>query len=41
MDTGAAGHIMLAEMFSLVKLDRRSTTQKFVAANGRKDQTLV
>ena len=34
MDTGAAGHVMLAEMFPRVKLDRTSTTKKFVAASG-------
>ena len=38
MDTGAAGHVMLAEMFPRVKLDRTSTTKKFVATNGEKDQ---
>ena len=36
MDTGAAGHVMLTEMFPRVKLDRTSTTKKFVAANGEK-----
>ena len=34
MDRGAARHVMLAEMFPRVKLDRASTTKKFVAANG-------
>ena len=34
MDTGAAGHVMSAEMFPRVKLDRTSTTKKFVAAHG-------
>ena len=34
MDTGAAGHVTLAEMFPRVKLDRTSTTKKLVAANG-------
>ena len=34
MDTGAAGHVMLAEMLPGVKLDRTSTTKKFVAASG-------
>ena len=34
MDTGAAGHVMPAEMFSRVKLDRTSATKKCVAANG-------
>ena len=32
-DTGAGGHVMLAEMFPRVKLDRTSTTKKIVAAN--------
>ena len=32
METGAAGHVMPAEMFLRVKLDRTSTTNKFVAA---------
>ena len=27
-DTGVAGHVMLAEMFPRVKLDRTSTTNK-------------
>ena len=34
MDTRSAGHIMLAEMFPRVKLDRTSTIEKFVAAIG-------
>ena len=34
MDTGAAGHVTLAEMFPRVKLDRTSATKKFLAANG-------
>ena len=40
MDTGAAGHVMLAEMFPRVKLDRTNTTKKFVAANGEKTKDL-
>ena len=28
MDTGAAGHVMLAEMFPRVELDRTSTAKK-------------
>ena len=40
MDTGAAGHVMLAEMFPRVELDRTSTTKKFVAANGEKIKDL-
>ena len=31
-DTGAAGHVMPAEMFPRVKLDRTSATKKLVAA---------
>ena len=33
-ETGAAGHVMPAERFPRVKLDRTSATKKFVAANG-------
>ena len=40
MDTGAAGHVMPAEMFPRVKLDRTSTTKKFVAANGDRINTM-
>ena len=40
MDTGAAGHVMPAEMFPRVKLDRTSTTKKFVAANGERIKDL-
>ena len=40
MDTGAAGHVMLAEMFPRVRLYRTSTTKKFVAANGEKIKDL-
>ena len=38
MDTGTAGHVMLVERFSRVKLDRTITTKKFVAANGEKSK---
>ena len=34
METGSAGHVMPAEMFPRVKLDRTSTIKKFLAANG-------
>ena len=34
MDTGAAGHVVLAEMFPRVDLERTSTTKKFAAAEG-------
>ena len=40
MDTGAAGHVMPAEMFSRVKLDRTSTIKKLVAVNGEKIEDL-
>ena len=40
MYTGAAGHVMPSETFSRVKLDRTSTTKKFVAANGEKIKDL-
>ena len=40
MDTGAAGHVMQAEMFPRVKLDRTNAAKKFVAAKWRKDQRL-
>ena len=34
MDTGAAGHVMPETMFPNVKLERRTSPKKFVAANG-------
>ena len=40
MDTETAGHVMPSETFSRVKLDRTSTTKKFVAANGEKIKDL-
>ena len=40
MDTGAAGHVMLAKMFPRVKLDRTSAPKKFVAANGERIKDL-
>ena len=40
MDTGAAGHVVLAEMFPRVKLDRTTAPKKFVAANGEKIKDL-
>ena len=36
MDTGAAGHVMPAEMCPRVKLDRTSATKKVVAASGER-----
>ena len=38
MDTGAAGHVMRAEMFPRVKLDRTTKTKKFVAANEENEE---
>ena len=40
VDTGSAGHVMPAEMFPRVKLDRTSTTKRFVAANGERIKDL-
>ena len=34
MDSGAAGHVMSETMFPRVKLERRTSPKKFVAANG-------
>ena len=39
-DSGAAGHVMSAEMFRRVKLDRTSGTKTFVAANGERIKDL-
>ena len=33
MDSGAAGHVMLQAMFPRVKLERKTSPKKFVAAN--------
>ena len=40
MGTGAAGHVMLAEIFLRVQLARTNTTKKFVAANGERIKDL-
>ena len=40
VDTGATGHVMQAEMFLRVKLDRTTKTKKFVAANGERIKDL-
>ena len=40
MDTGAAGHVVLAEMFPRVKLDRTNTNKEIRCSNWRKDQRL-
>ena len=34
MDSGAAGHVMPETMFPHVKLDRKTSLKKFVAASG-------
>ena len=34
MDSGAAGHVMPETMFPRVKIERKTTPKKFVAANG-------
>ena len=41
MGTEAAGPVMPAQMFPRVKLDRTTTTKKFIAANGDKSKTWV
>ena len=41
LDTGAAGHVMPAEMFPRVKLDRTSLTKKFGAAMEKGPKTWV
>ena len=40
MDSGAAGHVMLEAMFPRVKLERKTTPKKFVAANGEQIKDL-
>ena len=40
MGSGTAGHVMPAEMFPRVKLDRTSATKKFVAATGERIKEL-
>ena len=40
MDTGAAGHVMPETMFPRVKLERRTSPKKFVAANGEQIKDL-
>ena len=34
MDSGAAGHVMPEKKFPCVKLERKKSPKKFVAANG-------
>ena len=40
MDSGAAGHVMLETMFPHVKLVRKTSPNKFVAANGEQIKAL-
>ena len=40
MDSGAAGHVMLEGMFPRVKLERKTSPKRFVAANGEQIRDL-
>ena len=40
IDSGAAGHVMLEAMFPHVKLERKTSPKKFVAANGEQIKDL-
>ena len=40
MDSGGAGHVMGETVFSCVKLERKTTPKKFVAANGEQIKDL-
>ena len=40
VDSGAAGHVMLETMFPHVKLERKTSPKKFVAANGEQIKDL-
>ena len=40
MDSGAAGHVMPGTIFPRVKLERKTTPKKFVAANGEQIKDL-
>ena len=40
MDSGVAGHVMLETMFPHVKLERKTSPKKFVAANGEQIKDL-
>ena len=40
MDSGATGHVMLEAMFPRVKLERKTSPKKFVAANGEQIRDL-
>ena len=41
MDSGASGHALPDETFARVKLKRKTSPKRFVAANGEKSETLV
>ena len=41
MDSGAAGHVMLEAMFPHVKIESKTPSKKFVAANGEQIKDLV
>ena len=40
MDSGAAGHVMPETMFPQVKIERKTSPKKFVAANGEQIKDL-
>ena len=40
-DSGAAGHVMPETMFPRVKLERKTSSKKIVAANGDESETSV
>ena len=40
MDSGATGHVMLETMFPRVKLERKTSPKKLVAANGEQIKDL-
>ena len=40
LDSGAAGHVMPETMFLCVKLERKTSPKKFVAANGEQIKDL-
>ena len=40
MDSGAAGHVMLETMFPCIKLERKTSPKKCVAANGEQIKDL-
>ena len=40
LDSGSSGHVMLEAMFPCVKLERKRSPKKFVAASGEKIRDL-